>query len=238
MPSEISWRGSYVVFSGLAAVLFAGTIFLPETPRWLIKNGFMEEGLATLVDLQGDGSDNNEKVVLTYQEIVAAIEFEANIGKSPTWWEIFTQYTRRTVMGITSQMFAQLNGINVSVYSILGVTYTYETGLTIQQAILYFLPENLLRAGFDVPKSLLYTGACSTMLVAGIIPTLFLVDHWGRRPILIIGGMGMALCLSAVGGLQYRVDSLSDLSPELAATASGIFACTFCALHLCKSSGG
>jgi MFS family permease len=115
MPSEISWRGSYVVFSGLAAVLFVGTIFLPETPRWLIKNGFMEEGLATLVDLQGDGSDNDEKVVLTYQEIVAAIEFEGNIGKSPTWWEIFTQYTRRTVMGITSQMFAQLNGINVSV---------------------------------------------------------------------------------------------------------------------------
>jgi MFS family permease len=229
MPSEISWRGSYIVFSGLAAALFIGTIFLPETPRWLIKNGFPEEGLATLVDLHGDGSDNDEKVVLTYQEIVAAIEFEANLGKSPGWWEIFTQYTRRTVMGITSQMFAQLNGINVRLDSILALTYT---GLTVLKAILYFLPENLLRAGFDIPKSLLYTGACSTMLVAGIIPTLFLVDSWGRRPILLIGGMGMALCLSAVGGLQYRVDSLGDLSPELASTASGIFACTFCAFRV------
>jgi hypothetical protein len=70
------------------------------------------------------------------------------------------------------------------------------------------------------------------MLVAGIIPTLFLVDSWGRRPILLIGGIGMALCLSAVGGLQYRVDSLNDLSPELASTASGIFACTFRAFQV------
>lgn len=63
------------------------------------------------------------------------------------------------------------------------------------------------------------------MLVAGIIPTLFLVDSWGRRPILIFGGVGMALCLSAVGGLQYHVDHLSDASPQIASAANGIFAC-------------
>jgi MFS family permease len=63
------------------------------------------------------------------------------------------------------------------------------------------------------------------MLVAGIIPTLFLVDTWGRRPILILGGIGMVLCLSAVGGLQYHVDTLRDMSPELASAANGIFAC-------------
>jgi Sugar (and other) transporter len=95
----------------------------------------------------------------------------------------------------------------------------------VPQAILYFLPENLLRAGFDIPQALLYTGASSTMLIAGIIPTLFLVDTWGRRPILILGGIGMMLCLSAVGGLQYHVDGLDDKSPNLASAANGIFAC-------------
>jgi len=93
------------------------------------------------------------------------------------------------------------------------------------QAILYFLPENLIRAGFDIQHALLYTGASSTMLIAGIIPTLFLVDSWGRRPILILGGIGMMLCLSTVGGLQFHVDRLSDTSPQLATDASGIFAC-------------
>jgi hypothetical protein len=63
------------------------------------------------------------------------------------------------------------------------------------------------------------------MLIAGIIPTLFLGDTWGRRPILILGGIGMMLCLSAVGSLQCLVDGLGDKSPNLASAANGIFAC-------------
>ncbi|KAG8825219.1 hypothetical protein FRC17_008794 [Serendipita sp. 399] len=204
MPSEMAWRGSYIVFTGISFVLLIGTIFLPETPRWLIKNGFHEEGLATLMDLQDASDSNDEGVCHTYKEIVAAIEFEEQQGGKSSWKEIFTQYTRRTVMAFTCQMFAQLNGIN---------------------AILYFLPENLIRAGFDVPTSLLYTGACSTMLIAGILPTIYLVDSLGRRSILIIGGLGMAFCLAIVGGLQFHVDTLESTSPQLASSAKGIFAC-------------
>ena len=114
MPSEIAWRGSYIVFSSIALVLLTGTFFLPETPRWLIKNGFYEEGLATLADLQSDGNPDSEGIKETYKEIVAAIEFEKDLGGDCTWSQLFTEYTRRTVMGVTSQMFAQLNGINVS----------------------------------------------------------------------------------------------------------------------------
>ena len=193
-----------MILSAISLVLLVGTVILPETPRWLIKNGFHEEGLATLADLQSNGNPESADVVETYKEIVATIDFETKLGGDCSWTELFTTYTRRTTMAITSQMFAQLNGIN---------------------AILYFLPENLLRAGFDVPHALLFTGACSTMLIAGIIPTMFLVDTWGRRPILLMGGVGMALCLSAVGGLQFHVDRLPNSSPELASGAHGIFAC-------------
>jgi hypothetical protein len=84
----------------------------------LIKNGFYEEGLATLADLQADGNLEDPSVKETYQEIVAAIRFEEKLGGDCSWKELFTVYTRRTVMGITSQMFAQLNGINVSLPSV------------------------------------------------------------------------------------------------------------------------
>ncbi|PVF94470.1 hypothetical protein CPB86DRAFT_713234 [Serendipita vermifera] len=204
MPSEISWRGPYIVLTAIAAVLMAWSILLPETPRWLIKNGFHEEGLATLADLQGNGDVHDRGIVMTYREIAAAIELEnMETERAPGWLQMFTRYTRRTVMAITSQMFAQLNGIN---------------------GILYFLPVNLLRAGFDIPHSLLFTGACSTMLVAGIVPTMFLIDSWGRRPLLILGGISMILCLCTVGGLQFYVDHLKDGGPELANAAKGIFA--------------
>jgi MFS family permease len=115
MPSKISWRGPYIVLTGIAFVLMFWSIFLPETPRWLIKNGFHEEGLATLADLHGDGDINDKVIEATYREIAAAIELEnMETENAPGWLQMFTRYGRRTFMAITSQMFAQLNGINVS----------------------------------------------------------------------------------------------------------------------------
>lgn len=139
-----------------------------------------------------------------------------------TWSEMFTCYTRRTIVGITSQMFAQLNGIN---------------------ALLYFLPENLTRAGFDVADAcafiyiscyfqdltvasvlhrLLYSGISAVIYVSGTVPNMLLVDSWGRKPLLLLGSVIMALCLSTVGGLQYWEVSLLPSARRPA--ANGIFA--------------
>lgn len=63
-----------------------------------------------------------------------------------SWRQLFTQYTRRTIMVITCQLFAQFNGIN---------------------AILYYLPENLTRAGFTIKRSLLYAGAGALIYCGG-----------------------------------------------------------------------
>ena len=118
-----------------------------------------------------------------------------------TWAQLFTQYTRRTVVGITCQLFAQFNGIN---------------------AILYFLPENLSRAGFDVGRSLLYSGACALVYCAGTVPTMFMVDRWGRRLFLLVGSVGLAAALALVGGLQYYEETL-PLGSSRMSSADGIF---------------
>jgi hypothetical protein len=131
MPSEISWRGPYIVLTGIAFVLMFWSVFLPETPRWLIRNGFHEEGLATLADLHGDGDINDKVIEATYREIAAAIELEnMETENAPGWLQMFTRYGRRTFMAITSQMFAQLNGINVSPHLLhhLVSVLTWETG--------------------------------------------------------------------------------------------------------------
>ncbi|KIJ70478.1 hypothetical protein HYDPIDRAFT_164502 [Hydnomerulius pinastri MD-312] len=200
MPSEISWRGPYVVQAALAGILVAWTFILPETPRWLVANGFEQEGLVTLADLHGDGDVTDPKIVATYAEIVAAVEFERHLGQA-TWRQVFGQYTRRSIVGITCQMFAQLNGIN---------------------AILYFLPSNLTRAGFTTSRSLLYAGACALVYCAGTIPAMFLIDKWGRRRFLLVGSVALAGSLSIVGGLQYYADSL-PVGPTRIPAADGLF---------------
>lgn len=81
--------------------------------------------------------------------------------------DMFTKYRKRTFVGITAQMFAQLNGINV---------------------ISFYLPTSLAAAGFSTSKALLYTAANSIPYTAATIPVWWLADRWGRRPLLICGG--------------------------------------------------
>lgn len=80
---------------------------------------------------------------------------------------MFTRYRKRTIVGITVQMFAQINGINI---------------------ISFYLPSTLADAGFDDEKSLLYTAANSLPYTAATILTWWVANRWGRKPLLILGG--------------------------------------------------
>ncbi|KAF8642803.1 hypothetical protein AX16_009436 [Volvariella volvacea WC 439] len=202
MPNELSWRGPYIIQAALAVILIVWTFYLPETPRWLIKNGFPREGLGALADLNGNGDPTDERIVEIYKEIAAAIEYEETMGSEASWAQVFSQYTRRCVVGITCQMFAQLNGIN---------------------AILYFLPTNLTRAGFSTERALLYSGACALIYCAGTVPTLIGIDRLGRRAFLLSGSIGLAGALAVVGGMQYKVDGLAVGNARVG-WADGIFA--------------
>lgn len=92
---------------------------------------------------------------------------------------MFTRYRKRTIVGISVQMFAQLNGINI---------------------ISFYLPSTLAAAGFDERKSLLFTGANAIPYTAATMVTWYLADKWGRRPLLILGGVAMAVLLGIVCG--------------------------------------
>jgi MFS family permease len=80
---------------------------------------------------------------------------------------MFTRYRKRTLVGITAQMFAQLNGINI---------------------ISFYLPSSLAAAGFSEKKSLLYTAANAIPYTFATTLSWWLADRWGRRPLLILGG--------------------------------------------------
>lgn len=201
LPSEISWKGPYIIQACLATILFLWTFILPETPRWLLKSGFEREALKTLADLHGTGDTEDHDIQSTFLEIAAAIKYEEALGEAG-WRQLFTDYTRRTIMGITCQLFAQFNGIN---------------------ALLYFLPTDLGRAGFSVSRALLFSGVSAIIYCLGTIPTMFLIDRWGRRPFLLTGSFILAACFAAIGGLQYRVDSL-PVGPQRLPYANGIFA--------------
>ncbi|KAF4762884.1 hypothetical protein HAV15_001970 [Penicillium sp. str.  len=131
LPDHISWQGPFIIQIVLSFILLGMSFFLPETPRWLALNGFVDESLQVIADLHSNGNIHAEDVQHTFLEIQEAVIYESNLGKS-SWKEMFTRYRKRTIVGITVQMFAQINGINI---------------------ISFYLPSTLSSAGYDNRKS-------------------------------------------------------------------------------------
>ena len=55
IPHEISWQGPYIIQACLSIALVIWRFFLPETPRWLIKNRFQCQGMLAFADLHARG---------------------------------------------------------------------------------------------------------------------------------------------------------------------------------------
>ncbi|KAK9312145.1 general substrate transporter [Lipomyces starkeyi] len=196
LPSNMSWQGPYFVQCSIAFLLLSLSAIVPETPRWLAANDFPAEALQTLANLHGNGSIENDEVVAMNIEIQEAVLYERHLGTA-SWTEMFTIYRHRTFMAMSGQMFAQLNGINV---------------------ISFYLASSLSNAGFSTEKSLLYAGYNSIIYIFATLPTWYLADKWGRRPLLMFGSIAMAVSLSLVC-MFTELASLSVLQ-----RANGMFA--------------
>jgi MFS family permease len=84
LPSDMSWQGPFIIQIILSFILLTMSFFLPETPRWLAMNGFLDESLQTIADLHSDGNTEDEEVQKVFLEIQEAVIYESNLGKS-TW---------------------------------------------------------------------------------------------------------------------------------------------------------
>lgn len=82
LPDKLSWQGPFIIQIALSFILCVMSFFLPETPRWLAKNGFMVESLQTLADLHSNGDTQAEHVQQIFVEIQEAVIYEATLGKS------------------------------------------------------------------------------------------------------------------------------------------------------------
>jgi MFS family permease len=86
LPDAMSWQGPFIIQILLSFLLMVMSFFLPETPRWLAKNGFMKESLQTVADLHSNGDTNAGHVQQVFLEIQEAVVYEAALGKSS--WKV------------------------------------------------------------------------------------------------------------------------------------------------------
>jgi hypothetical protein len=100
-----------------AIILFFGMMILPESPRWLATKDRWEECERVLVLTHGKGDPNSPWVAREYQEIKQWLEIERR-SKAVSYIELFSpRYINRTHIGLFTQIWSQLTGMNVMMVS-------------------------------------------------------------------------------------------------------------------------
>ncbi|THG95508.1 hypothetical protein EW026_g6161 [Hermanssonia centrifuga] len=176
--SSAQWRVPIALQIILAVIMIVGIFFLPESPRWLAREGRNTEALAVICALE-DKPYDDPSVQQTYQGIREAVAIESRdfTGKSPLR-EIFTggpnQNFRRAALGVIIQCFQQITGINIITYY---ATILFE------------------RLGIDDVKARIIAACNGTEYFLASLIAIALIDRVGRRKLMIFGSVGQTLTM-------------------------------------------
>lgn len=97
-------------------VLLAALFFFPESPRWLASKDQWDEAHMVLANLHAGGDPNNAFVVAELEEVREAVRLAAE-AKQVGYLGLFgPRIWRRTVVGVSVQIWQQLLGGNVMLY--------------------------------------------------------------------------------------------------------------------------
>ena len=176
------WRWPIGLAFVPAAVLFVGMYFLPETPRWLVSKNREEEARQVL-----SRSRSEEEVDSEISEIR---EVEQEEEEQVGYGELFAPWVRpMIVVGIGLAVFQQFVGINT---------------------VIYYAPTIIKSTGLGSSASILSTIGIGIVNVVMTVVAILIVDRVGRKPLLIVGLVGMVISLLIIGG-AFLVPGLSGI---------------------------
>lgn len=168
-PSE-GWRWMFGLAVIPGVLLGVGMLFLPDSPRSLINRGKVAEAREVLKRMQGR-TEEEQKI----EEIQQTLAME-----KPDWRELLRPNLRPALMvGIGLAVFQQFVGINT---------------------VIYYAPTIFQYAGFSSASvAILATVGVGAVNVLFTIVAMILLDRVGRRPLLMVGIVGMVIALAVLG---------------------------------------
>lgn len=210
LPEHINWR----IMLGLAALpaiaVAFGVIAMPESPRWLVMKGRFGEAKQALIKT----SDSVEEAEFRLYEMTRAAADLGHAASSNNWqgqgvWKELLLRPSRPLRRI--------------LIAAIGVNFFMQASGN--DAVVYYSPEVFKDAGIDSKKQLVgvtvIMGVAKTSFV--LISALFL-DHFGRRPLLLLGSTGMAVSLAGLGLGSKYLDQ-SEIKPAWAIALCVIAVC-------------
>jgi MFS transporter, SP family, galactose:H+ symporter len=182
------WRWMFGLAVVPAAIFGLGMLFLPESPRWLISRGERKTAAEMLARIRGTKDIGQEM-----KEIEATLAQDTEHGSLS---ELFAPAFRPAlIVGIGLAVFQQVTGINT---------------------VIYYAPTILQSAGISSASgAILATAGVGLVNVLMTIFSMWLIDHVGRRPLLLTGTAGMVVTLGMLA-LTFHISAQSGVVAWLA----------------------
>jgi len=173
--TETGWRWMFGSESIPAVLLLILLFFVPESPRWLTKQNQKSKALEILTKV--NGREHAKKEMQIIEETLS--------HESSSLTQLFNPGMRVVlVIGVVLAVLQQVTGINV---------------------FLYFGSEIFEKFGGEtIDAALLQQVVVGAVNLLFTVIAIWTVDKLGRKPLLIIGSIGMGVSLFAMGvaGLQ------------------------------------
>jgi sugar porter (SP) family MFS transporter len=181
-----NWRWMLGLETVPAVLYFVGLFFVPRSPRWLIMKGEDEEAQVVLNKV-----NNKEKAQEAFSAVKESFEAEKDQNKRSIL-DLFKPALKLVLLvGVVIGILQQITGIN---------------------AVFFYAPMIFEQSGIGTDASFVQAILVGlTNLVFTVLAILF-IDRVGRKPLLIFGLAGIALCMFI---LSYEFDKATyTLQPE------------------------
>ncbi len=163
------WRGMLGSNVVPALLFFLFLLFVPESPRWLVKMGNTDEAGRILERVNGKNVAESE---------LAEIE--------------------KTISG-ESGSFSQLMQPAIRIALIIGIALPFLSQLAGITTVMYYAPAIFEKAGLKANDAMGSAAIIGFFNMIFTVVAIWKVDKWGRKPLLIWGFIGLAAALFLIG---------------------------------------
>ena len=167
-----NWRLMFFAESLPALLFLVAALFIPESPRWLVKNGRTEPALRIL-----ERVNDQNKAQRIQGEITEALNAEGKLGLQ----DLFTKKLRKPlILSLLVCFFAEACGVAV---------------------VFYYGPQIFEDAGFALGSSLGGFATIAIVNFIATLFALRFVDSAGRKKLLLTGITGSFIAQLLIGAL-------------------------------------
>lgn len=189
-----AWRWMLLIEAVPALAYFIGTYLIPESPRFLVSTHRIPEARRVLTLILG-----KKNLEISFNRIQESLARETKPSIADIRGAV-AGLKPIVWVGIALAIFQQFVGINVVFY--------YSN--TLWQSV-----------GFSESESFVFSLISATINVTVTILAILLVDKVGRKPLLLVGSIGMAVTLATMAVI-FAMAPVTDAGPVLQGAAGPI----------------